>query len=74
VPLYGLNDVLGLVPVFGDLLRGREGEGMFGITFAVQGRMSNPNVLVNPVSMVAPGFLRQIFEFNSTQDMPRAAN
>src|SRR5262249_40378734 len=74
VPLYGLNDVLGIVPILGDLLRAREGEGMFGITFAVQGKMSNANVLVKPVSMVAPGPLRQIFEFNSPQNAPRAAN
>ncbi len=73
VPLYGLNAVLGVVPVIGDLLTGG-GEGMFGITFAVQGRTSNPDVLVNPVSMVAPGFLRQIFEFDTpTAQSPAAA-
>ena len=63
VPLYGFNSVLGAVPLLGDLLKGRENEGVFGITYAVQGRTSNPDVVVNPVSMLAPGFLRQIFEF-----------
>ena len=63
VPLYGFNSVLGAVPLLGDLLKGRENEGIFGITYAVQGRTSNPDVVVNPVSMLAPGFLRQIFEF-----------
>jgi hypothetical protein len=65
VPLYGFNAVLGVVPVLGDLLKGRENEGVFGITFAVQGRTSNPDVIVNPVSVLAPGFLRQIFEFEN---------
>ena len=64
VPLYGFNSVLGVVPLLGDLLKGRENEGVFGITYAVQGRTSNPDVVVNPVSMLAPGFLRQIFEFD----------
>jgi hypothetical protein len=63
VPLYGFNSVLGNVPLFGELLKGRENEGVFGITYAVQGKTSNPDVVVNPVSMLAPGFLRQIFEF-----------
>ena len=64
VPLYGFNSVLGAFPLIGDLLKGRENEGVFGITYAVQGKTSNPDVVVNPVSMLAPGFLRQIFEFD----------
>jgi hypothetical protein len=73
VPLYGLNAVLGEVPILGDIFISRRGEGLLGITFAVQGPMAKPNVLVNPVSMVAPGFLRQIFEFDNSppQVIPR---
>jgi hypothetical protein len=63
VPLYGLNSALGAIPILGGLFVGREGEGVVGITFAVQGNLDDPNVLVNPVSMVAPGIFRQIFEF-----------
>jgi hypothetical protein len=70
VPLYGFNAVLGAVPLLGDLLKGRENEGVFGITFAVQGRTSNPDVVVNPVSVLAPGFLRQIFEFENATPQP----
>ncbi|MBI4724467.1 MAG: DUF3971 domain-containing protein, partial [Rhodomicrobium sp.] len=65
VPLYGINAALGNIPLLGDLLTGPNKEGVFGITFAVQGRTSNPDVAVNPVSMLAPGFLRQIFEFDN---------
>ncbi len=65
VPLYGFNAVLGVVPLLGDLLKGRDNEGVFGITFGVQGRTSNPDVAVNPVSVLAPGFFRQIFEFEN---------
>ncbi len=66
VPLFGLNGAIGAVPILGDLLVSRHGEGLFGITFAVQGQTSNPDVLVNPMSMVAPGFLRQLFEFDQS--------
>ena len=63
VPLYGLNSVLGSIPIIGNLLVGRRGEGVLGITFAVQGPISDPQVMVNPVSVVAPGIFRKIFEF-----------
>jgi len=66
VPVYGLNAAISSVPILGDLLTGRSGEGIFGMTFAVRGAIDNPQVLVNPVSAVAPGFLRQIFEFDQT--------
>jgi hypothetical protein len=65
VPLYGLNSALGAIPVLGGLLVGRQGEGVVGITFAVQGSLNDPNVLVNPMSVVAPGIFRQIFEFRA---------
>jgi hypothetical protein len=67
VPLYGLNGgLLGAIPIIGDILSGRNGEGLFGITFAVKGPNSKPDVLVNPMSMLAPGFLRQLFEFDQS--------
>src|SRR5262249_43968369 len=66
VPLFGLNGAIGAVPIFGELLVSRHGEGLFGITFAVQGPTNNPDVLVNPMSVVAPGFLRQLFEFDQS--------
>ncbi len=66
VPLYGINGAFGSIPLIGELFSGRSGEGLFGITFAVKGPNSQPNVLVNPVSVLAPGFLRQLFEFDQT--------
>ncbi len=63
IPLYGLNSALGSIPLIGNLLVGRRGEGIVGITFAVKGPAADPRVLVNPVSMVAPGIFRHIFEF-----------
>jgi len=44
---------------------GSTGDGMFGITYAVQGSMSQPQVLVNPFSLVAPGIFRDIFQMTN---------
>lgn len=66
VPLYGLNSAIGEIPVLSDLLVGRQGEGVFGVTFAIEGSTRKPTVIVNPVSLLTPGVFRQIFDFNST--------
>lgn len=62
IPLYGLNSALGSIPLIGNLLVGRRGEGVVGITYTIRGPAGDPRVLVNPLSMVAPGIFRQIFE------------
>ena len=66
VPAYTINSFLGNVPVLGPLIVGREGEGIFAITYSVRGKADDPTVVVNPLSAIAPGFLRRIFEFGNT--------
>ncbi len=70
VPLFGLNNIFSQIPVFGALLGGRDGEGLVGVTFAVRGPLSQPQFLVNPLSILAPGFLRELFEFRSRELPP----
>jgi hypothetical protein len=73
VPLYGLNSMLGVVPVLGDLLVSKPGEGVFGLTYAMRGELNEPTVIVNPLSVLTPGIFRRIFEFNTPKDMQRPA-
>ncbi|MFI5013614.1 MAG: AsmA-like C-terminal region-containing protein [Hyphomicrobiales bacterium] len=62
VPAYGLNNAFSKVPLFGPLLGGGANEGLLGVNFRVTGSLSQPDVSVNPLSAMAPGFLRKIFE------------
>jgi len=64
VPLYGLNNMFGQIPIFGQLLGGSN-EGLLGVTYEVVGPTSSPVLRVNPISAVAPGLLRKFFEFPS---------
>ncbi|MDP2123345.1 MAG: AsmA-like C-terminal domain-containing protein [Parvibaculum sp.] len=66
VPAYTINSFLGQVPLFGPLIVGREGEGIFALTYRVRGPSDDPTVIVNPLSALAPGFLRRMFEFGSS--------
>jgi hypothetical protein len=65
VPLYGLNNMFGQIPIFGMFLGGSN-EGLLGVTYEVVGPPSAPILRVNPISAVAPGLLRKFFEFPSS--------
>jgi hypothetical protein len=65
VPLFGLNNVFQQLPILGPIFGGREGEGLLGVTFAVRGPLSDPELLVNPVSILAPGVFRTLFEYRA---------
>lgn len=61
-PAYALNTVLDYVPVVGSMLSGGENEGLIAIRFSVGGTTDKPDVSVNPLSALTPGFLRGIFD------------
>ncbi|MBZ6074928.1 DUF3971 domain-containing protein [Microvirga puerhi] len=61
VPAYGLNNAFAQVPLFGPLLGGSQYEGLFAVNFRVSGPSDSPTLTVNPLSAVAPGFLRKLF-------------
>ncbi|MBV9063937.1 MAG: AsmA-like C-terminal domain-containing protein [Alphaproteobacteria bacterium] len=61
-PIYGLNSVLGALPLVGKVLVSKEGEGILGMTYEANGSLDEPKISVNPLSMLAPGIFRRIFE------------
>src|SRR5262249_56605848 len=62
IPLYKVNTVVGKIPIVGDLLLGGEGQGLVAMAAHVTGRLPDPQVSVNPASVVTPGFLRGFFD------------
>ncbi len=69
VPSFGVNSLLGGLPVIGDLFVSRQGEGMFAPTYSVRGTFARARVQINPVAAFTPGVLRRIFE-NPTEPPP----
>ena len=65
VPLQGINSAFCDIPLFGPIVSGLDCQGVFGITYAIQGPMARPQVLVNPLSMLTPGIFRGIMEMTS---------
>lgn len=52
-PVYLLNGIASFMT--------RKGEGLVGFNYSLGGTAQNPDVSVNPLSALAPGFLRDIF-------------
>jgi hypothetical protein len=73
VPFYGLNSMLGHVPVIGDVFVGRRGEGVFGVNFSIDGPVADSHVGVNPLSVITPGILRRIFDPFTSRARPDPA-
>jgi Protein of unknown function len=64
VPIYGLNNMFGQIPIFG-LFLGGSNEGLFGVTYEIVGTTGQPVLRVNPISAILPGLSRKIMEFNT---------
>lgn len=73
VPAYALNSVLGEIPIVGFLLTGGKGSGVFAAVYTATGKLSEPTISVNPLSALAPGFLRGVFGLFSSGDAGPAA-
>jgi hypothetical protein len=65
VPIYGLNNMFGQIPIVGLILGGGSNEGLFGVTYEVVGTPDKPTLRVNPISAIFPGVARKIFDFNT---------
>ena len=62
VPAYTVNRVLGQIPILGPILTGGKDEGVFAASYGVSGPLEDPVIAVNPLSALAPGFLRKLFD------------
>lgn len=75
VPFSTLNKLLDSIPVIGNLLSGGEGQGLLSATYHISGSLDDLDVSVNPLAVLAPGFLRNLFFLSPTpgDDKPGAA-
>ncbi len=63
VPIFALNNLFAKIPLLGFALGGGSQEGLIGVTYRLSGPISAPVLTVNPVSAIAPGIFRKMFEF-----------
>ena len=61
VPAYVVNSLLGRIPLVGRLFSPEKGGGLVALDWSVRGPLADPTVLANPLSLLTPGILRQVF-------------
>lgn len=63
LPAIGLSRAIGYIPLVGEILGNGRESGLIGVTYRLKGSARNPEIEINPVSVVAPGIFRKVFEF-----------
>lgn len=63
MPAYGLNRIFGELPLIGVILGNGNDRGLIGVTYKLSGDVKSPTLHVNPLSAIAPGIFRTIFEY-----------
>lgn len=61
IPMSEVNNLVSSIPLIGDILTGgKKNSGIFAATYTMKGPSSDPDVSVNPLSVLTPGILRRI--------------
>ena len=60
VPSYALNSALGRLPGIGQLFTAERNGGLFAANFRMTGPLDDPDIQINPLSVLAPGALRRL--------------
>ena len=57
-PAYGLNTMIGKIPLVGNLLAGKDGT-VFAANYSISGTTDNADVRLNPLSALSPNSLKE---------------
>lgn len=59
-PAYSINQFLGRIPLVGTALAGKDGT-IFAVNYAVEGKLDDPQIEINPLSVLSPNSLKELF-------------
>jgi hypothetical protein len=66
IPVCAVTGAFNNVPLIGQILTGgNDNEGIFGMTYSMGGSLNKPSIRVNPISVLAPGIFRRLFDFHN---------
>ncbi len=63
MPANAVNLAVSAIPIIGRFFANGKDRALIGITYQLKGRRANPELYVNPLSIVTPGFFNKVFEF-----------
>lgn len=74
IPAYMFNAVIRSIPLLGNVFGALAGDGLVAMRYSMQGALENPDVIVNPLSALTPGFLRNFFTIFETDTLKATQN
>ena len=66
IPMVTLNKIIGSIPVLGKILT-NERKGIWSFVYTIKGDIDKPEVLVNPIKTITPGFIQKFFSVFKTE-------
>jgi len=61
IPLYMVNMLLAQIPLIGGWISGGREDGVFMTRFTLTGNRQDPDLMINPITSVTPGLMRELF-------------
>lgn len=68
IPAYMFNAIIRSIPVLGNIFGVLAGDGLVAVNYSMKGDLDDPDVTVNPLSALTPGFLRGFFSIFDNED------
>lgn len=62
VPAQEINKIIGKIPLLGNIIIGGKNQGIIATNYSIEGNYDDAKVSVNPLSILTPSFMRQIFK------------
>ena len=66
IPMVTLNKIIGSIPVLGKILT-NERKGIWSFAYTITGNIEEPEVKVNPIKTITPGFIQKFFSVFKTE-------
>ena len=66
IPMVTLNKIIGSIPVLGKILT-NERKGIWSFIYTITGSLDEPEVKVNPIKTITPGFIQKFFSVFKTE-------
>lgn len=62
MPAFGISRMVSVIPFVGQLLSNGKDSGLIGINYQLSGPTASPKLELNPLSIVAPGIFKNVFQ------------
>ena len=63
-PAYGLNSLMGKIPLVGQFLAGKDGT-IFALDYDISGTFDEPDINIHPLSILSPNAVKELFKDNN---------